>query len=63
MTHIKNGDKKMEKQTIHCSVHNCDFCNEQENHCELEEIKVCNCSNDHEKEATMCDSFKEKENR
>lgn len=53
----------MKNQAIHCSVHNCDFCNEQENHCELEEIKVCNCSKTDEKEATMCDSFKEKESR
>lgn len=58
----KNGDDRVEKQTIHCSVHNCDFCNEQENHCKLDEIKVCNCNPASEKEATMCDSFKEREN-
>lgn len=61
--HHNTGDENVEKQTIHCSVHNCDFCNVQENHCQLQEIKVCNCSVNHEKEATMCDSFKEKENR
>lgn len=52
-----------EKQIIHCSVHNCDFCNEENNCCELKEIKVCNCKDNRRKEATMCDSFKEKRAR
>ncbi len=54
------GDS-MERQIIHCSVHNCDFCDTQENTCELKEIKVCNCRESQHKEATMCDSFRRKE--
>lgn len=53
--------KEKEKQTIHCSVHNCYFCDEHINTCELNEIKVCNCGNNNEKEATMCNSYRKKE--
>lgn len=49
-----------EKQIIHCTVHDCHYCNDIHNCCEKKEIKVCNCENEKKKEATMCDSFKKR---
>ena len=49
---------KKEKQSIKCDVYNCKFCDLEENCCSLKEIKVSNCSNNKEKEATMCASYK-----
>ena len=46
------------KQDIKCSVHDCAHCNSDENTCKLNSIKVCSCSDEEKKEATMCDSYK-----
>lgn len=52
---------KNDKQTIKCDVYDCCHCDEKNECCCLDKIKVCNCSDDNTKEATMCDSFKAKE--
>lgn len=54
-------NKDTSKQEIGCKVHDCKFCDCGENCCSLEKIEVCNCSNDKEKEATMCNSYKKRE--
>ena len=50
----------MSKQTISCDVHDCHYCDLKSDMCQKEEIKVCHCSNEHEKEATMCDAYKKR---
>ena len=51
----------MMKQKINCVVHDCKYCNRENDICELKEIKVCNCvSGEKTKELTMCDSYKER---
>ena len=50
----------MSKQTISCDVHDCHYCDLKSGMCQKEEIKVCHCSNEHEKEATMCDAYKKR---
>lgn len=50
---MENKDQK-----ICCSVHDCKFCNCNENCCSLDKIEVCNCGCDKDKEATMCNSYK-----
>lgn len=57
----KTGDNIMEKQQINCTVHDCKHCNYEKDQCKLEQIKVCNCMNEKEKEATMCDNYKKRE--
>lgn len=54
----------MEEKNKHiaCDVEDCAFNNCECNHCTLEKIKVCSCSSEEAKEATMCDSYKKKEN-
>lgn len=51
---------KKDEQCINCTVHDCKYCDTECDCCNLKEIKVCNCSNDENKEATMCDSYKKK---
>lgn len=51
---------KKNEQTIKCSVHDCKHCDCDEDMCNLDKIKVCNCRGDGDKETTMCDSYKEK---
>ena len=58
--HNKNGDIMKKDQKINCNVHDCEHCNCEENCCELDKIKVCNCDGCGCKETTMCDSYKEK---
>lgn len=53
--------KKNDEQTIHCSVHDCKYCDCNCDKCELENIKVCNCEGCGEKENTMCNSYEAKE--
>lgn len=50
-----------DKQTIKCDVYDCKHCDCDEEACKLNEIKVCNCRDDETKEATMCDSFKKRQ--
>lgn len=47
---------------IKCNVYDCSFCNCKHELCKLDEIKVCNCNDEPKKEATMCDSFKKRNN-
>lgn len=57
------GDKmKKKEQKINCEVFDCNYCNCDDCKCELEEIKVCNCADNENKEATMCDSYKKRKN-
>ncbi len=48
----------MNNQMIKCDVFDCKHCNCDDKVCNLKEIKICNCSHDENKEATMCDSYK-----
>lgn len=52
----------MEKK-IKCNVHCCSHCDCDNDCCELDQIKICNCDCDEatDKEETMCNSFKEKD--
>lgn len=52
---------KDEKQNINCNVHDCTHCACEENKCVLHEIKVCSCSPEEKKEATMCNSYKKRD--
>lgn len=52
---------KNSKQKIDCEVHDCKYCDCECNQCVKEEIKVCSCAPEKEKVATMCDSYKKKE--
>lgn len=52
---------KKDKQYIKCEVFDCKYCNEDEECCKLEEIKVCNCNDSKDKESTMCDSYDKKD--
>jgi hypothetical protein len=52
--------KKENKQTIKCDVSSCKYLSDEKELCELGEIKVSNCKDKAEKEATMCDSYKAK---
>ena len=47
-------------QKIDCTVHNCNYNNEEDWTCSLAKIKVCNDKDTNEKEATICDSFEKK---
>lgn len=47
-----------DNQIINCDVYSCKFCNCDQNKCMLNEIKVCNISNDMKKEDTMCTNYK-----
>lgn len=49
-------------QKIKCDVYDCKHCACEEENCELESIQVCSCNPEETKEATMCDSYKKKEN-
>lgn len=42
---------------VGCHVYDCKHCNCSEEFCTLDVIDVCNCSKDHDKESTMCNSF------
>ncbi len=55
-------EKNTNKQEIGCEVHDCKFCDCHDNCCSLEKIEVCNCGHDHEKEATMCNSYQKRDN-
>lgn len=55
---MKNG--KSDNQTIKCNVHDCMHNDCSCNCCDLDEIKVCSCSHEEKKEATMCDNYKRK---
>ncbi len=46
---------------IHCDVQDCKYNHRDSNYCKLNEIKVCSCAPQEEKEATMCDSYVRKE--
>ena len=46
---------------IHCDVQDCKYNHCYSNYCKLNEIKVCSCAPQEEKEATMCDSYVRKE--
>ncbi len=48
------------EQKIKCDVFDCKHCDCESSCCSLNEIKVCNCNNDRDKESTMCDSYKSK---
>lgn len=55
------GDKMEENnKSIKCDVKSCKYCDCKNCYCTKTEIKVSNCDNVCEKEATMCDSYKEK---
>ena len=47
-------------QKIKCNVYDCSHCNCDHKECKLKEIKVCNCNDNKNKEATMCDSYKKR---
>lgn len=57
----------MEKnQKIYCNVCSCAFNNQNEDICELEEIKVCactDCNNGKAEDESMCGSYKHKNNK
>lgn len=48
---------KKDRQTIKCDVYNCRYCDCDNKYCNLKEIKISNCNNNKEKEATMCASY------
>lgn len=48
-------------QSIDCDVHNCTYCNCEENKCGLAKIKICRIANNGSKLETICDSFKNKD--
>ena len=48
---------KKDSQTIMCDVFSCKYCDCDNVCCNLNEIKVSNCSNTKEKESTMCQSY------
>lgn len=50
-------------QKIECDVHECEYCDCDIDCCSKDGIKVCNCNEDKNKESTMCDSFKCKEDK
>lgn len=50
------GDEMQQK--INCDVYSCKHCDCDNRECLLEAIKVSNCTNDTNKRATMCDSYK-----
>ena len=45
-------------QKIKCDVYSCKYCDCDKNKCTLEEIRISNKSNDTNKDATLCDSYK-----
>ena len=47
-----------QNQIIKCNVYDCKYCDVNNVSCNLKQIKVSNCSNNLNKEATMCDSYK-----
>lgn len=55
-------NNKKENKHIACTVKDCKYNNSECNHCILDKIKVCNCNYGNDKEATMCDSYKCKNN-
>ena len=54
-------EEKEKNNHIKCDVMDCKHNNCDCNYCRLEEIKVCSCAPEEEKEATMCDSYQKKE--
>lgn len=53
--------EREKSQKIDCTVHDCKHCDCRCDKCQLNGIKVCNCHGDGEKETTMCDSYKKRE--
>lgn len=51
----------MSRQKISCNVHDCHYCDRQNDMCQKDEIKVCHCTLEEEKEATMCDAYRKRE--
>lgn len=49
---------KKENKHIKCTVEDCEYNNCDCNYCTLDEIKVCHCNLNDDKESTMCDSYK-----
>ena len=49
-------------KSIKCSVHDCTYCIPKLNSCSKKKIRICNCSLEDTKEATMCDSYKKRKN-
>lgn len=48
-----------DKQNIKCDVHSCKYCDCEENHCDLKEIKIKNQSGlAMTEEGTLCSSYK-----
>lgn len=45
---------------IKCEVYDCKHCDCDNFECTLSKINVCSCSEEYEKEATMCDSYKKR---
>ena len=59
----KTSKSKEQQQTIKCDVESCVH-NDEENHCDLDEIQVSSeISDDYvaEKDETICDSYETKE--
>lgn len=50
-------------QKIDCTVYDCRYCDCDNDNCTLKSIKVCSCDCGEDKEATMCDSYKEKKDK
>lgn len=48
---------KRNKQNIRCEVTDCKHCDIENVCCNLKEIKISNCNNNKEKEATMCSNY------
>lgn len=52
--------QKKDNICINCDVKSCKYCDCENCNCTKKEIKICNCNSSREKEATMCDSYKER---
>lgn len=54
------GDKMKDNKAIKCDVESCVYCDCCSKHCLKKQIKICNRLDKNNKEATMCDSYKER---
>lgn len=52
---------KKDMQTIKCDVFDCKHCDCENVCCSLNKIKISNCNNNKDKEATMCENYNKKD--
>lgn len=49
------------KQLVKCDVYDCKHCLCDDKLCNLDTVKISNCSDEESKDSTICDSYKKRD--